>query len=270
MDSAYLEPWGGNKAGKTPPFLLWLKGPSSPDESKVGYRSILCCKLPLGPIHQKKKKGKEIGKEREKREAYVRLSLVFHPSETVGKEQRLGAHLSHCPVQGSARFQQRETPGCGNKWGNANKRAHCWVNITPTPVLGGRQVEGLILGEAVSHRNGIFPWKGKRGRNQGFDTWQESTECKGLCALLSQAGSSRDGTSQGKPGQMGHSCTSQLQNAAHCKVPITTKPFKWMHRASVRTRARFWGCRGNWVMPRKDARKTKKVQWFKADLWGLV
>lgn len=55
-------------------FLFQVKGPSIKDESKVGYISLLCYILPVGPIHQKKKK--------EKRAAYVRLSLVFCPWET--------------------------------------------------------------------------------------------------------------------------------------------------------------------------------------------
>lgn len=40
-------------------FLFQVKGPSITDESKVGYTSILCYILPVGPIHQKKKKKKK-------------------------------------------------------------------------------------------------------------------------------------------------------------------------------------------------------------------
>lgn len=119
-------------------------------------------------------------------------------------------------------------------------------------------MEGLILGEAVSHRNGIFPWKGKRGRNQGFDTWQESTECKGLCALLSQAGSSRDGTSQGKPGQMGHSCTSQLQKCCSLQGSNYNKTLQMDAQSFIEDKSKVLGVQGKLGHAKKRCKKNEE------------
>lgn len=93
---------------------------------------MLCCKFPLGSIHKKKK-----GKEREKRGAYVRLSLVFHPSEIVGKEQSWSSAL--CPVQGSG-FQQRETLGANGKME---------INVRGDPTTPVQAGAGLGLGKAA-------------------------------------------------------------------------------------------------------------------------
>lgn len=80
----------------------------------------------------------------------MRLSLVFHPSGTEGKEQRLGAHLSHCCA-----LCRAQPDFSKEKLWDVGTNGEMQINVliaeltSHQPQSWGQAVEGLILGEAA-------------------------------------------------------------------------------------------------------------------------